>query len=129
MVECARQAVAGAICAQHAPTNHLKAITIEPALEFTLLQSRRMGENGWFFDLDGARMEKILRALSDAIIRSQSSGSRPVIVCAPAIRPVVRRLTGGGAGSPAVLSYNELVPSVTVESVEVIDVGRVDATI
>jgi flagellar biosynthesis protein FlhA len=74
-------------------------------------------------------MEKILRSLSDAIIRSQSSGNRPVIVCAPAIRPVVRRLTGGGPGSPAVLSYNELVPSVTVESVEVVDVGRVDATI
>ena len=129
MVECARQAVAGAICAQHAPNNHLRAITIEPALEFTLLQSRRMGENGWFFDLDGVRMEKILRSLSDAIIRSQSSGNRPVIVCAPAIRPVVRRLTGGGPGSPAVLSYNELVPSVTVESVEVVDVGRVDATI
>ena len=129
MVEFARQSVAGAICAQHAPSNHLRAITFEPGLEFTLLQSRRMGESGWFFDLDGSRMEQLLRGLSEAIIRSQSSGSRPVIVCAPAIRPVVRRLTGGGPGSPAVLSYNELVPSVTVESVEVIDVGRVDATI
>ena len=88
-----------------------------------------MGEGGWFFDLDGVRMEGLLRGLSDAVIRSQSSTSRPVIVCAPAIRPVVRRLTGGGPGSPAVLSYNELVTSVTVESVEVIDVGRVDATI
>jgi flagellar biosynthesis protein FlhA len=129
MVETARQAVAGAICAQHAPDNHLRAITFEPGLEFTLLQSRRMGEGGWFFDLDGVRMEGLLRGLSDAVIRSQSSTSRPVIVCAPAIRPVVRRLTGGGPGSPAVLSYNELVTSVTVESVEVIDVGRVDATI
>ena len=129
MVECARQAVAGAICAQHAPGNVLRAITLDPSLEFSLLQSRRLGDMGWFFDLDGARMEQVLRALSDGIVRSQSSGSRPVIVCAPAIRPIVRRLTGGGPGSPAVLSYNELVPSVTVESVEVIDVGRVDATV
>jgi flagellar biosynthesis protein FlhA len=129
MVECARQAVAGAICAQHAPGNHLRAITIDPSLEFTLLQSRRAGDGGWFFDLDGMRMEQLLGALSDAIVRSQASGSRPVIVCAPAIRPVMHRLTGGGVASPAVLSYNELVPSVTVESVEVIDIGRVESTI
>ncbi len=127
LVETARAAVAGAICAQHAPNNHLRAITFEPTLEFTLLQSRRMSESGWFFELEGARMEQLLHALSDAILRAQSSGGRTAIVCAPAIRPVVRRLVGGSPGVPPVLSYNELVPSVTVESVEVIELGRVEA--
>ncbi len=127
LVETARGAVAGAICAQHAPNNHIRAITFEPTLEFTLLQSRRMSDSGWFFELDGARMELLLHALSEAIVRSQSSGGRTAIVCAPAIRPVVRRLVGSGPGVPPVLSYNELVPSVTVESVEVIELGRVEA--
>jgi flagellar biosynthesis protein FlhA len=127
LIETARAAVAGAICAQHAPGNHLRAITFEPSLEFTLLQSRRMSESGWFFELDGARMEQLLHSLSESILRAQSSGGRTAIVCAPAIRPVVRRLVGGGPGVPPVLSYNELVPSVTVESVEVIELGRVEA--
>ncbi len=127
LVETARAAVAGAICAQHAPNNHLRAITFDPTLEFTLLQSRRLSESGWFFELDGARMEQLLHALSEAILRAQTTGGRSAIVCAPAIRPVVRRLVGSGAGVPPVLSYNELVPSVTVESVEVIELGRVEA--
>jgi flagellar biosynthesis protein FlhA len=129
LVESARQALAPAICNQHSVQNILTAITFDPRLEHVLLQSRRMGESGWVLDLDGTRMEQLLRGAGEAIARSQKRTKRPVVLCAPPLRPIVRRLVGNAPATPPVISYAEIVPSVTVEFLEVIDLVGADSNI
>ena len=129
LVEAARQAVAAALCAQAASNNVISAVTFDPALEHHLIQARRMGEAGWFLELDGSRLEALMRAMAAALGRAQAHVRRPTVVCAPPLRPIVRRLVGSGLGAPMVLSYSELVPSVTVEYSEVIELAGSDSKV
>jgi flagellar biosynthesis protein FlhA len=123
LVEAARHVLASAISAQAAPEGVLAAITIEPSLEQQLIQARRVGESGSFLDLDASRMERLIRATAEAVIAGQSRERRVALICSPQLRPVMQRLVGRGAQCPPVLSYNELVPTVVVEPVEVIDLA------
>jgi len=123
LVEAARQVLAAAISAQAAPEGVLAAITIEPSLEHQLIQARRIGESGSFLDLDASRMEQLIRATADAVVAGQHRERRVALICSPQLRPVMQRLVGRGAHCPPVLSYSELVPTVVVEPVEVIDLA------
>ncbi|MEO8697748.1 MAG: flagellar biosynthesis protein FlhA, partial [Acidimicrobiales bacterium] len=123
LVEAARHVLAAAISAQAAPEGVLAAITIEPSLEQQLIQARRVGESGSFLDLDASRMERLIRATAEAVIAGQSRERRVALICSPQLRPVMQRLVGRGAQCPPVLSYNELVPTIVVEPVEVIDLA------
>ena len=123
LVEAARQVLASAISAQAAPEGVLAAITIEPSLEQQLIQARRVGESGSFLDLDASRMERLIRATAEAVIAGQSRERRVALICSPQLRPVMQRLVGRGAQCPPVLSYSELVPTIVVEPVEVIDLA------
>jgi flagellar biosynthesis protein FlhA len=121
LVEAARQVLAAAISAQAAPEGALAAITLDPSLEQSLIQARRVGESGSFLDLDAARMERLIRATADAVVAGQHRDRRVALICSPQLRPIMQRLVGRGAHCPPVLSYNELMPTVVVEPVEVID--------
>jgi flagellar biosynthesis protein FlhA len=123
LVESARQALAGAISAQAAPSGTMYAITFEPSLEQQLLMARRAGEGGWFLDIDAIRMERFLRSLSESILAGQARHPRCVVVCSPQLRPIVQRLVGRGARTPMVVSYSEIFPSINVEPIEVIDLA------
>jgi flagellar biosynthesis protein FlhA len=67
--------------------------------------------------------ERFLGALRDTVGRLEESGQSAVLVCAPALRPAIRRLVSAQSGGLPVLSYQEVTAAnVNIETVGVVRV-------
>ena len=107
LIEAARGALGPAIAATHLEGNLLRVIMIDPVLEQGMLEGLRPSELGTQIMLDATALEAVLASVKDLAAQLESSGLSAVLVCAPALRPAVRRLVGGQVGGLAVLSYQE----------------------
>ena len=63
-----------------------------------------------------------------AVARVEAAGTTAVLVCAPALRPAIRRLVAGQTGGIPVLSYQEVTSAdVDIETVGVVRVAEIAA--
>ena len=98
----------------------LAALTFDPLLEQSLLESVRVGEGGSWLAVDGARVEALLGGIIDTLAAAEAQGHRPVVVCSASLRPAVRRLVAPARPDLRVLAYPDLARSLHVEPVGVI---------
>ncbi|MEW1955592.1 flagellar biosynthesis protein FlhA [Terrabacter sp. NPDC080008] len=124
LVEAARAALGPALVARFATQGHLPVITIEPGLEQGLVQDLRPAEGGTQLVVDPTRLDAVLASLSSAVAAAESSGKSAVLVCAPVLRPAMRRLLPPAPRGVPVLSYAEVTSAdVTIETVGVVRLG------
>ena len=127
LIEAARHALGPALTAQYQDGNLLRVIMIDPLLEQSMLEGLRPSDQGSQIRLDAARTEAILTSVKDAVASAEANGHSAVLVCAPALRPAIRRLVSAQSGGLPVLSYQE-VTSANV-NIETVGVVRGNATI
>ncbi len=121
LIEAARQALGPALTAQYLDEGLLRVIMIEPGLEQSMLEGMRPSEQGTQIMLEPARIDTILGSLKDALSTLEASGLTAVLVCAPALRPAIRRLVSAHTGGLPVLSYLEVTSAnVAIETVGVV---------
>ena len=121
LIEAARQALGPALAAQYVNGSVLRVIMIDPALEQSMLESLRPSDQGTQILLDPNRIEKIIASLKTTVATVENSGHTAVLVCAPALRPAIRRLVSSQANGLPVLSYQEATAAnVSIETVGVI---------
>jgi flagellar biosynthesis protein FlhA len=121
LVETARQALGPALSAQYLDGSLLRVIMIEPALEQSMMEGMRPSDQGTQIILDPARIEAVLASVRASVAAVESSGLAAVLVCAPALRPAVRRLVSTQTLGLPVLSYPEATSAnVTIETVGVV---------
>ncbi len=121
LIEAARQALGPALTAQFVEENLLRVIMIDPLLEQSMLEALRPSEQGTQVLLDPARTEGIITSAREAVAQAETQGYTPVLVCAPGLRPAIRRLVSAQAGGLPVLSYSEVTSaSVNIETVGVV---------
>ncbi|HEV7949197.1 MAG TPA: flagellar biosynthesis protein FlhA [Glaciihabitans sp.] len=121
LIEAARQALGPAIVASHLDGSVLRVITIDPLLEQDMLESMRPSEQGSHILLAPHTLELVLGSLKNVTSAQQQSGRSAVVVCAPSLRPAVRRLISAQTNGIPVLSYQEATASgVGIETVGVI---------
>ncbi|MFD3444987.1 flagellar biosynthesis protein FlhA [Microbacteriaceae bacterium 4G12] len=121
LIESARQALGPVLAAQHLDGDILRVIMIDPGLEQSMLEGLRPSEQGTQILLDATRIEAILGSLRTAVGNVEASGLSAVLVCAPALRPAIRRLVSAQTGGLPVLSYQEATASnVKIETVGVV---------
>ncbi|MBV1780026.1 flagellar biosynthesis protein FlhA [Paeniglutamicibacter sp. ABSL32-1] len=107
LIEAARTALGPAIAAGYLEGNTLRVVMIDPVLEQGMLEGLRPSEAGSQIMLDAARLEAVLASVKQIAGELETRGLSAVLVCAPALRPAVRRLLGTAPGSIPVLSYQE----------------------
>src|SRR5699024_8271585 len=107
LVEAARDALGPAIAAPHLEGPLLRVIMIDPSLQQGMLEGLRPSELGTQIMLDANRHEAVLGSVNEITAHIESRGLSAVLVCAPALRPAIRRLVGGQVSGLAVLSYQE----------------------
>ena len=96
-----------------------------PVLEQQLIEARRPTEDGTQLVVDPDRIERLLGSLRDRVQEVEMSGREAVVVCAPGLRPALRKTVALALPNMPVLSYTE----VTCAPVQVETVGMVsDAT-
>ncbi|MGW6175172.1 flagellar biosynthesis protein FlhA [Arthrobacter sp. NPDC055138] len=128
LIEAARQALGPALTAQYLDGQLLRVIMIDPTLEQSMLEGMRPSELGTQILLSADRTEAVLASLRDALEKVEANGLTAVLVCAPALRPAIRRLVSAQSGGLPVLSYQEVTSAnVKIETVGVVRVGQTAA--
>ena len=121
LIEAARHALGAAVASRYLEDGTLRVITIDPTLEQAMLEAARPTAQGTQILLDPETNDRVVRSLSNAVRAAADEGFSPALVCAPALRPAVRRLVSAPTGGIPVLSYSEATAAdVRIDTVGVI---------
>src|SRR3989339_66009 len=123
LAEYVRQSLARQICESYTDKDGIiTVVTIDPSLEETLIGAIHQSEYGSFLAVDPTVGEKILLQISGHAQNFKRMKLKPVILCSPRLRPHFKKFIERSFPSIAVLSYNEIVPQVKVQSIGMISV-------
>ena len=100
--------------------------TLHPSLEQMLTDCIRQTEIGSRLILEPAVVTQVLEATKPAVEKLADMGKTPVCLCSARIRPHFKRLTEHSFPMLAVLSYNEVDASISVDSVGLVKVNDAD---
>ena len=121
LVTAARETLGPAIVAPYLQDGVVPVLSFEPGLEQRLLEGLRVSEQGAFLALDLDVSQALMNDLTALNAQAEQQNVSPVLVCAPQIRPAVRRLTVTTLGRLPVLSYNELSGPIQITSFGVVN--------
>ncbi|MCX7032006.1 MAG: flagellar biosynthesis protein FlhA [Spirochaetes bacterium] len=117
LVEKVRQALGRQISLQYCDeAKTLRVLTIEPALEKRIIDSRVETGRGVAAALEPALHRRWITALSNAVRAVQEQGYHEVVLCSEAARPLVKASSAREIPHLAVLSSLEVAGDITVES-------------
>ena len=117
LTEYVRLSLARQICSMHLSSDgRLNVITLSPHIEKDLADNVRESPEGSYIALDPVKLQKLLLKLSEVVNSIVERGLQPIILVAPNIRPYFKDLTERTAPGLIVLSYNEIVSNVEVQS-------------
>jgi len=123
LAEYVRQSLARQICESYSDKNGvITVVTIDPSLEETMIGAIHQSEYGSFLAIDPGVGEKVLAQISGHLQNFKRLKLRPVILCSPRLRPHFKRFIERSFPDLAVLSYNEIVPQVKVQSIGMISI-------
>jgi len=121
LTEKARQALASQICSQYADDDRkLRVLTIEPALEQKIIDSKYETPSGIISALDPPSHKMWINAVTKAVTAVKEKGWMPVVLCSEQARFLVKNSTDRELPDLAVLSVPEIVPEVIPEAVGMI---------
>jgi len=121
VTEYVRQALSRQISKQYAtPNEPLYVVTLSGSVEKKIADAVQQTEHGNFLAMDPNESQAILETASQEVERLSQMGQVPVILCSPAVRMYVRQLFERYLANVPILSYNELEPTIEVQSVGVV---------
>ncbi len=126
LTEYARNALGRAICRSLVEADgKLHVVSVDPKLEDAVDRAIQRTETGSYLTLPPADIRKVVEAVGREISRLAAAGHAGVVLCSPQVRSHLKRMTEGEMPSLSVISYNELVPEVQVESLGMVTVEGV----
>jgi flagellar biosynthesis protein FlhA len=117
LTEYVRQALSRAITKQFISNQPAKVITVDQQLEQKIMESIQQTDRGTYIAMEPDLTQSILNNLSYQLQKLINLGEQPIIITAPIVRLYLKRLTEQLTSDLIVLSYNEVDPSVEIESV------------
>jgi flagellar biosynthesis protein FlhA len=120
LIEAARASLGPALGNRHLTNGSLQVIVFDPLLEQSMLEGLRPTPQGTQISMDMKQIEAVLASLQRTLDKNEGAGN-PVLVCAPALRPAVRRFLIAQSGGLPVLSYQEAhAANVNIDTVGVV---------
>ena len=117
LTEKARQALKRQITQQYIDTNRtLKVITVAHELEQRIIDSASESAEGAIAVLEPRLHRQIVRVLASVVQRVQREGHNPILLCSEAARPLLSRLFVRRFPSIVILSIQEIMPDITIET-------------
>ena len=121
LTEYVRQSLARQICSQYSDSdNILTVFTVDPRLEETMVGAVHQSEYGSFLALEPQLGETVLGQIGEHFTSFSKMDKDAVCLCSPRLRPHLKKFTERNYPSLSVLSYNEVIPQVKVQSIGVI---------
>jgi flagellar biosynthesis protein FlhA len=117
LAEYARQALARTITSGYVDEDAtLRAISLDPTLEQEVAESLSQTTDGEYLAMDPARAQALVGSLHGHVEHATAIGVRPVLICSSRVRRHLRRLIEHALPQLPVISYNEIVSGVRVET-------------
>jgi flagellar biosynthesis protein FlhA len=123
LAEYARQAVARTITHGFLDEGGtLRAISLDPSLEQEVAESLSQTPDGEYLAMDPSRAQAFVMSLNSQVEYATATGMRPVLICSSRIRRHLRRLVEHSFPQLPVISYNEIVNGIRVETTGMVTV-------
>jgi len=106
---------------------NLHCITLDPTVEDSIQKAIRSTEGGTYLALDPDVIRSFTDASSKQLERLISSGHHPVILCSAQVRFHVFNTLKPSIQGVTILSYNEIVSNIKIESLGVISFPKTKA--
>ena len=124
LVEKTRQALRRQLSLQYADDKKvIHALTIAPAVEKVIIESRTESAGGDTAALDAVFHRRWINAAANAVQTAQSAGQWPLILCSEAARPLVRSSTIRDLPELVILSVPEIADGFSIETLGEIRLG------
>tara|TARA_A100001015_G_scaffold22087_1_gene25046 strand:+ start:8573 stop:10657 length:2085 start_codon:yes stop_codon:yes gene_type:complete len=123
LAEYVRQSLARQLSRQYVDKDDsMTVFTIDPRLEETMINSVHQSEYGSFLALDPQVGEMVLNQVNEYMQTFRKMDKPFVALCSPRLRSHFKKFTERNHPVLAVLSYNEIIPQVKVQSIGVVKV-------
>jgi flagellar biosynthesis protein FlhA len=117
LTEYVRQALGRTIVRQYqGEDGQISLITLDPRIENTISEAIQHTEKESYLSLEPQVAQQILNHTRLAVEEFMAANLQPVILCAPVIRPHMKKLTERFLPRLVVLSHNEIPENVTIQS-------------
>lgn len=122
LAEYVRQSLSAQITREYAQEDmSLKVITVSGKVEKLIAENIQQTEHGNYLSLDPDQQQQIIKTIHEEVEKMSMQEETAVILCSPAVRMYVKQLIERFLPQVAVLSYNELEPTVQVQSIGVVN--------
>lgn len=118
LTEYCRQALARQIMQNYlSQDSTIQVVTLDPALEQQILNSIQFSDFGSYVAMDPKLVQVTINNLAQEVGKLVAKGLPPILVCAPMVRINMKRLAEKSIPNLVVLSYNELVSGIKIQSI------------
>ena len=121
LTEYVRQGLSRQITQQYVRGQLLKVITLDARLEESIAMAIQKTEHGNYLALDPELAQHVLNEIANQVHMQADVDQEPILLCSPVIRPHVKQFVSRVLPQVVVLSYNELEPTVEVQSIGVVN--------
>jgi flagellar biosynthesis protein FlhA len=122
LTEHVRQSLHRTITAQYiTPENELMVVTLGHPLERRVAEAVERSEQGEFLSIDPQLAQLIMKNLALQLEKFGPMNLQPVVLCSAQIRLHFKKLADRFMPNISVLSYDEIVPNVKIQSIGVVE--------
>jgi len=117
LTEYVRQALSRTITQLYqTPEGNISVITLDQGVETAVSDSIQHSEQGSFLAMEPTSAQRIMNDLAQKLERFVSLNHQPIVMCSSQIRAHFKRLTDRFIPDLVVLSYNDIVSSMKIQS-------------
>ena len=122
LTEYVRQALKRTITRKFSSAGQLKVITLDGDVEDAIIKSVKRMEGGAYLTLEPDMIQKIIAGTKEQIDKMRKLVQEPIILTSPVVRVYFKKLIDQFYPNITVLSFNDLDPSVQVQSLGIVKV-------
>lgn len=122
LTEYVRQNIGRAISRRFILDDTASVVTLDPELEKVIMDSIKQTETGAYLTLSPETNQSIIDSALKQVNKLTSLGQQAIVLASPIVRLYFKRLTEQAIPGLVVLSYNELDPSIEIQSVGVVNI-------
>jgi flagellar biosynthesis protein FlhA len=127
LTEHVRHALARTITRMHlTPEGNIAAITLGHSLESAISDALQQTDHGSFLSLDPSVAQQMMNNLAASLEKMSALNYPPVVMCSAQIRYHVKRLIDRFMPHIVVLSYDEILSKVEIQSLDMLELNHAD---
>jgi flagellar biosynthesis protein FlhA len=123
LTEYVRQGLSRSISKKVFSERTNQVITLDPTVEQQIMEHVQHTEQGSYVALDPKTIQTIIAQLKKEIGKLTSIGLQPIILTSPVVRIYFKHLTEQYIPDLVVISYNEIEPSVEIQSIGMVSIA------